>query len=238
MNLQELQQTVTAIGIELSNIDPRSKWELDPEKGHSSYAILDNTNNPPESIAFCHQEKNNRFDISGNWPYSSSANGRHLLAPTRPYNHIGPWYSFGCTAAKSPTVIAKSIIRLLLPEYRQKLTEILDMEQLRKNDINTREKLAEGVCTILEIPYRLDQKSNHGYTQVILPREHCVGIDSLEVEIASETDFRFKIELSNILLSVEILGCIKKWIESHPKPAEPQINVAETFRMLIDKKEV
>ena len=229
MNSEDFATAVRKITQELSFLDKGSCWDIDPDKGHSSYIALINKNNENEGLAINHHERENRFDISANWPWRKGSN-THSLAPSRPYNHKGAWFSFGCSAAKEPVVVAKEIMRRLMEEYRAKLAEILMIERKREEAETCRERLTEGIATILGIPYKPDRHSNHGYPEVKLPYEYCPGIDGLEIEVASDTDFRLKFECSSVLLLMNVLATIKKHIVDNRQP--PQIDIAATFAEL------
>ena len=220
MQRDEFVMTVHYITEELSTIDKGSYWEIDPEKGHSSYIAIVNKNAPNEGLAIHYHDRENRFDIAANWPMSEDG---HTLMPSRPYDHKGAWFSFGCTAAKVPVVIAKEISRRLLAEYRAKLAEVLAAEKERHELEDRRASLAEGICHILGLPYSREKKSNHGWPQVKLPYQFCPGINTLDVEVAGASDFRITFDCTDVLLATDIFARISRHIVSARKRPQPEM---------------
>jgi hypothetical protein len=227
MNIDELEIAAKAIGIELSQIEG-GKWELQPQPEGCRWnlATLRNGYVPEEAISISHEDRRKRFNVAVCWP----VNEQGSLAPHRPYDHTGAWYSFGCSDAKTPAIIAKAIYRQLLPDYRTQLTVILDSERKRVSFESERSSLAAGISAALGILHK-PRKSNHGYPAVSLPYKYCDGIGECEIEIAGENDFRLRLELNSSQLCSEILAVIKKHIDLY---AIPPADIAGTFRKLAE----
>lgn len=230
MLYNEFKQKVAGICMELSEIDTDSNWMIDEKHGHTSYIIVQNIQNPPEALGINYDERADKLTISASWPHGK--NGQYL-SPHRPCDHKGAWFSFGCSAAKTEIMIAKAIMKQLMDEYRAALTKIVREENDQQEREATRNGLAQSAATILGIPYKRDAKSNHGYPEVKLPYLTAKGIDSLEVEFAGETDIRFKIECSSMLLSVNLLDCLKKWIDANRIVKNPPLTIAERWDILL-----
>jgi hypothetical protein len=236
MDKIELCKTVRAIAFELTLIEQtRGLWTLDEELlakySDASYVAIRNAINPAESISICLHESSKKYNISAVWP---TGRNNQLLYPRKPHEFKGNWFSFNCSSAKSASVIAKSIHRQLLLEYRTQLAELLQEESEQENRESNRENIAEGIAKTMGIPYPKDRKSNK-YPEVFLPYDSVKGLPRVEVVIASETDIKFTIESGSMILTGALLLVLKQWIDEHTKE-KPKTDPVDIFMRLLEKK--
>ena len=185
-----------------------NKWTATVREDFPARGILQNETVPDERI--CIHVHDNRFRISCIWPHK---HGYGSLAPTRPYDHKGHWYSATCATSRGAGATAKAITKLLV-EYRPKLQEVLAAEAARLAAIDERDGMAQGTLDVLGDGYSV-RTGKHGWPVVDANYPHCPGLPRFEVEIAGQDSFRFTLETSDLTLSLTILKAIRAWSDQY-----------------------
>ena len=170
--------------------------------------ILQNYTAQDERI--CLYIKEDRYYISCIWPHK---HGYGSLAPTRPYDHKGHWYSATCATSRGAVAVARTITKLLA-DYRPKLQEVLAAGAARLAAIDERVDMAQVTLDVLGDGYSV-RTGKHGWPVVDANYPHCPGLPKIEVEIAGQDSFRFTMETSDLNLSLKILKTIRAWSDQY-----------------------